>query len=63
MTINKLCLKDVRCFSGEQAFEIKPLTFLTGENSTGKSTALACFQTLANFFNNREINFNRYPMI
>ena len=42
-------------------FEIRPLTFLVGENSTGKSTALACFQVLANCFTEGVVDFNRSP--
>ena len=49
MNIRKLIIEDVRCFAGRQEFHIRPLTFLVGENSTGKSTALACFQILADF--------------
>ncbi len=44
-------MEDVRCLAGRQEFEIKPLTFLVGENSTGKTTALGCFQVLASLLN------------
>ena len=50
MKINTFFLRDVRCFSGEHEFNICPLTFLIGENSTGKSTVLGCLQALGNFF-------------
>ncbi len=43
--IDQFILKDVRCFAGENTFNIRPLTFLIGENSTGKSTMLGCLQT------------------
>ena len=46
--INKFFLRDVRCFGGKHKFDIRPLTFLIGENSTGKSTILGCFQVLGN---------------
>ena len=49
MSIRKLIIEDVRCFAGRQEFNIRPLTFLVGENSTGKSTVLGCFQTLHSF--------------
>ena len=39
-------MKDVRCFAGEQVFEIRPLTFLIGENSTGKTTVLGCLSAI-----------------
>ena len=49
IVIKKFVLKDVRCFKGVQEFNIRPLTFLVGENSTGKSTILGCMQALGNF--------------
>ena len=49
IALKKFVLKDVRCFKGVQEFNIRPLTFLVGENSTGKSTILGCMQTLGNF--------------
>ena len=49
IVIKKFVLKDVRCFEGVQEFNIRPLTFLVGENSTGKSTILGCMQALGNF--------------
>ena len=47
--INKFLLKDIRCFKGAKEFNIRPLTFLVGENSTGKSTVLGCFQAMAEY--------------
>ena len=44
--IEKFMLDDVRCFGGRHEFNIRPLTFLVGENSTGKSTVLGCLQSL-----------------
>ncbi len=65
MNIRKLIIEDVRCFAGRQEFRIRPLTFLVGENSTGKSTALACYQILADFtahFGRRSgLDFNVEP--
>ena len=46
LKVNKFFLSDVRCFEGEKEFNIRPLTFLTGENSTGKSTILGCLQAM-----------------
>lgn len=40
MSITQFTMEEVRCFAGCQQFEIQPLTFLAGENSTGKTTAL-----------------------
>ena len=63
MTFRKLVIEDVRCFVGRQEFNIRPITFLVGENSTGKSTALGCFQTLDHFVNGIEsaLDFNKDP--
>lgn len=55
MNIRKLIIEDVRCFAGRQTLNIRPLTFLIGENSTGKSTALGCFQVLCDFMAPRYI--------
>ena len=63
MNIQKLIIEDVRCFAGRQEFNIRPLTFLVGENSTGKSTALGCFDTLTTFIRSRPsgLDFNIEP--
>ena len=58
MSITQFTMEEVRCFGGRQTLEIRPLTFLVGENSTGKTTALACFHVLANFFRGRGVDFN-----
>ncbi len=60
----KLTIKDVRCFSGEQSFDIRPLTFLIGANSTGKTTVMSCFSTIYNFISQggfRYPDFNKEP--
>jgi len=54
-------MEDVRCFRERQTLEIRPLTFLVGENSTGKTTALACFQVLANYLGGERVDFNAAP--
>ena len=63
MNITQFSIEEVRCFAERQNLEIRPLTFLVGENSTGKSTTLGCFQALADYLNleNRGIDFNRAP--
>ena len=62
--IRKFLLRDVRCFDGEHEFEIRPLTFLIGENSTGKTTLLGCLQAFSDFLDARrrpDIDFNAEP--
>lgn len=63
MKVRKLIVEDVRCFAGRQEFNIRPLTFLTGENSTGKTTVLGSLQTLHGFFRGAPsgLNFNSDP--
>ena len=65
MKVKELIIKDVRCFEGEQKFNIRPITFLTGENSTGKSTVLGCFQVLSDILRDdgfrTPIDFNSPP--
>lgn len=63
MKVRKLIVEDVRCFAGRQEFHFRPLTFLTGENSTGKTTVLGTLQTLHDFFRGApsRLNFNSDP--
>lgn len=66
MNIRKLIIEDVRCFAGRHEFNIRPLTFLVGENSTGKSTVLGCYDTLYRFITRpdrleTDINFDVEP--
>ena len=60
LKINKFLMKDVRCFRSTKEFNIRPLTFLVGENSTGKSTVLGCFQTIINYLTKKvdAVDFN-----
>ena len=58
MSITQFTMEEVRCFGEQQTLEIRPLTFLVGENSTGKTTALACFHVLANYLQGRGVDFN-----
>ena len=63
---DKFLLTDVRCFKGEKQFDIRPLTFLIGQNSTGKSTALGCLQAAGTFVNDtlgRRFLFERSAFI
>ena len=61
MRITQFTMEDVRCFGGKQTLEIRPLTFLVGENSTGKTTALACFKVLGDRIQLGSIDFNLHP--
>lgn len=61
MNITQFSIEEVRCFAERQNLEIRPLTFLVGENSTGKTTALACFHVAADVLTSSWVNFNRMP--
>lgn len=61
MKITQFTMEEVRCFAARQEFEIRPLTILVGENSTGKTTMLACFHILANYLSRGEVDFNIFP--
>ncbi len=61
MNITQFTIEEVRCFADRQQFNIRPLTFLVGENSTGKTTALACFQALADYLSGKGVDFNSNP--
>ncbi len=43
----EMVVQDVRCFQGLQRGRLRPITLLVGENSTGKSTFLACYRIQA----------------
>ncbi|MBC6415798.1 MAG: AAA family ATPase [Bdellovibrionales bacterium] len=62
----KLKIKGVRCFAEEQHFNIRPLTFLVGENSTGKTTVMGCFNIIMNSISHifsHVPDFNREPYL
>lgn len=61
MSITQFTMEEVRCFGERQTLEIRPLTFLVGENSTGKTTALACFHVLSNYLCHGDLDFNADP--
>ena len=61
MSITQFTMEEVRCFGERQTLEIRPLTFLVGENSTGKTTALACFHILADYLRGGGMDFNLHP--
>ena len=47
---SEFMLTDVRCFAGEQRARLRPITLLVGENSTGKTTFLGCYNMLLQLF-------------
>ena len=62
MKIKKFIVQDVRCFEGKHTLDIKPLTILVGENSTGKTSVLGCLQVMIGSAEyGRHFNFNAEP--
>ena len=60
--MERLLLKDVRCFNGARDIRLAPITVLIGENSTGKSTFLACIRAAWDVaFGQGTPNFNEEP--
>ncbi len=61
-SITKLSLKDIRCFAGEQTVTLPRITLLVGENSTGKTTFLACCSVFAHLACNQERSYNPFKI-
>ena len=63
-----LTLEDVRCFQGVQQGQLRPITLLVGENSTGKTTFLGCLSTVHRLlqtplYGRPEPDFNEDPFL
>ena len=48
--INKIYIKNIRCFKELQEIKLNRLTVLVGENSTGKTTFLKSYNIISNLF-------------
>jgi len=57
----ELIIENIRCFSGRHTIPIKPITFLTGENSSGKTTVLAALAAANDFGFPLRPRFNKTP--
>ncbi len=63
--ITRVSVKGIRCLEEEQAVTLPRITLLVGENSTGKTTFLACCQALAELASNIRLPyqpFGREPL-
>ena len=60
ISVTKLSLKDIRCFAAEQTVTLPRITLLVGENSTGKTTFLACCSAIAQLACNQEHSYNPF---
>lgn len=60
--MDRITLKNFRCFREEQSARLAPLTFLVGENSTGKTSFLALIRALWDVaFDKRVPDFREAP--
>jgi hypothetical protein len=62
--MDRIIIEGVRCFYQRQSVLLKPITLLTGENSTGKTTFLAMVRLAWDACNGRvPLDFNEEPFI
>ena len=60
--MDRIFLKNFRCFNDEQTARLAPLTLLVGENSTGKTSFLASIRALwVAAYNLRSLDFKEEP--
>ena len=61
--MDRIIIENVRCFRERQEVPLAPLTFLVGENSTGKSTFLALTRIAWDIATLGQANFNEEPFL
>jgi energy-coupling factor transporter ATP-binding protein EcfA2 len=61
--MDQIIVENVRCFRERQTVPLAPLTFLVGENSSGKSTLLALTRLVWDLANEGKANFNEEPFL
>lgn len=60
--MNELIIRNIRCFVAPPNAVIKPLTFIVGDNSAGKSTLLACIRLAWDAaYGLQQLDFNEDP--
>ncbi len=61
--INEFCLENFRVFKEKSAFELAPITVLTGANSAGKSSVIKALKLMHDFYqhNGRNLSFQEAP--
>ncbi len=59
--MDELIIDNVRCFYGNQRIPLAPLTILVGENSSGKSTILACARAATSLYTPDSVGLNTPP--
>jgi len=58
--MNKIIIENFRCFHSKQEIPLTPITFLVGENSTGKTSFLAAVKVALDSIKG-DVNFNQEP--
>jgi hypothetical protein len=61
--MDQIRVENVRCFYEQQQIPLKPVTFLIGENSTGKSTFLALTRIAWQLCQSFQVDFNEEPFL
>ena len=61
--MNKITIKNYRCFHDKQTARLAPLTLLGGENSTGKTSLMAMIRVLTEIaYSFRNPDFKEDPL-
>lgn len=61
--MDQIIVENVRCFREKQTVPLAPLTFLVGENSSGKSSLLALTRIVWDLAAEGKANFNEEPFL
>ena len=61
--MDRVFFEGIRCFYSRQEVPLAPLTLLVGENSTGKSTALALIRLAWDLVRGKDPEFNEEPFL
>jgi hypothetical protein len=61
--IDRVFFEGIRCFYSRQEVPLAPVTILIGENSSGKSTALALIRVAWDLVHGKDPDFNEEPFL
>lgn len=61
--MDRVFFEGIRCFSSRQEVPLAPVTLLVGENSSGKSTALALIRVAWDVVHAKDPDFNEEPFL
>ena len=64
IAVDRISIENVRCFHDRQTAHLRPITFLVGENSSGKTTFLALARIANDLSRWRQnFDFNEEPFL